>query len=658
MSLTALLPQPRHSYAVRDEEDAAGGDDTARAPAAAAKPKFQPPPYGKRAGFVPRTLEDFGDGGAFPEIHVQQFPLNMGRKEKRGGGGGGGGAGAAGASSSSTAVVPLSVDASGQVQFDAIVKRGHDSSVVVHSGYQAMVAKNERLLDLSRPSAEDEERIAAETRAALGQIVDRKIATAMPTHVAKHSKEAVFIKYTPAEQNAAFNSGAQQRVIRLQEMPVDPLQPPKHKHTKLPPGPPDAPVPVMHSPPRKITKEDQEAWRIPPCISNWKNIKGYTIPLHQRLAADGRGLQEVQINDKFAKLSESLFVAERTARTEIEQRAILNKKMQRKLKEQKEEEYRNLATSVYQQATAGGDAAARETDDYTGGAAAADDAARGEGQPSGSLGGLAGYESDGDEAGREAREAIRRDRQRELKRDMRLEQKRIEKGTSSAFREQERDVSERIALGQAAPVNKESMFDARLFNQDAGLASGFGADDAYDVYSKPLFAQGSSAGAIYRPKAMADDDEGGAAAAAASSASRDPMDTSRFKADRGFAGTEHGLPGGGARAKPVEFERDAADADDPYGLGHLLSGSAGAESRRPSALDKIGQNGPPMGLGRETQAGEQRSMQFKEGGTFSSTSAHGSSSRRDDDRGRSRHSRSRSPRRRSRSRSRSRDRRR
>jgi SNW domain-containing protein 1 len=265
-SLTALLPAPRHTYTVRDG-DAAADEDTAMAPsaaAAAAPKKFVPPPYGRRAGFVPRTVEDFGDGGAFPEIHMQQFPRNMGRKEKKGtGAAAAGGAGAAG-SGASTAVVPLSVNASGAVQYDAVVKRGHDARVVVHSGYEAMMEKNERAMDLSKPSAEEEERVAAETRAALGQIVDRKISTAMPTHVAKHSKEAVFIKYTPAEQNSAFNSGAQQRIIRLQEMPIDPLQPPKHKVGKLPPPPPDAPVPVMHSPPRKITKEDQEAWRIPP----------------------------------------------------------------------------------------------------------------------------------------------------------------------------------------------------------------------------------------------------------------------------------------------------------------------------------------------------------------------------------------------------------
>jgi SNW domain-containing protein 1 len=151
----------------------------------------------------------------------------MGRKDKRGMGV------STGSSSGSQAVVPLSVDAQGQLQFDRVVKQGHSSSVVVHSGFQAMAPKSERGMDLSKPSAEDEQRIADETKQALGMVVEKKIATAMPTHVAKHSKEAVFIKYTPSEQNAAFNSGAQQRIIRLQEMPVDPMQPPKFKHAKV-----------------------------------------------------------------------------------------------------------------------------------------------------------------------------------------------------------------------------------------------------------------------------------------------------------------------------------------------------------------------------------------------------------------------------------------
>lgn len=37
--------------------------------------RFEPPPYGRRKGFIPRAERDFGDGGAFPEISVVQFPL-------------------------------------------------------------------------------------------------------------------------------------------------------------------------------------------------------------------------------------------------------------------------------------------------------------------------------------------------------------------------------------------------------------------------------------------------------------------------------------------------------------------------------------------------------------------------------------------------------
>jgi len=40
------------------------------------------PAYGSRTGFVPTVEEDFGDGGAFPECHVAQFPRRMGRGSK------------------------------------------------------------------------------------------------------------------------------------------------------------------------------------------------------------------------------------------------------------------------------------------------------------------------------------------------------------------------------------------------------------------------------------------------------------------------------------------------------------------------------------------------------------------------------------------------
>lgn len=44
-----------------------------------------------------------------------------------------------------------------------------------------------------------------------------------------------------------------------------------------------------------------------------------------------------------------------------------------------------------------------------------------------------------------------------------------------------------------------SSYDARLFNQSAGMDSGFGAEDGYGVYSKPMFNRGE-AQSVYRPK--------------------------------------------------------------------------------------------------------------------------------------------------------------
>lgn len=171
-----------------------------------------------------------------------------------------------------------------------------------------------------------------------------KITAAQPKSVVSNNKPGAptYIRYTPANQSASAE-GVNQRVIRMVEMPVDPMEPPKHHHKKVPRGPPSPPPPVLHSPPRKVTAKEQADWVIPPCISNWKNAKGYTIPLDKRLAADGRGLQEVHINDNFAKLSEALALASRHAQDEVRQRGLMQQKVAQKEKEAKEQNLRALA---------------------------------------------------------------------------------------------------------------------------------------------------------------------------------------------------------------------------------------------------------------------------------------------------------------------------
>jgi SNW domain-containing protein 1 len=109
------------------------------------------------------------------------------------------------------------------------------------------------------------------------------------------SGERQYLRYTANQQGLGHNSEAGQRLIQMNDMPKDPLEPVKFKHKRIPRENSDAPVAIMHSPPRKLTMKDMQDWKIPPCISNWKNAKGYTIPLSMRLSADGRYLKDVSL---------------------------------------------------------------------------------------------------------------------------------------------------------------------------------------------------------------------------------------------------------------------------------------------------------------------------------------------------------------------------
>jgi SNW domain-containing protein 1 len=110
---------------------------------------------------------------------------------------------------------------------------------------------------------------------ALSRVVDAKLTAANPKALNANARPGgpQYIKYTPHQTNRHHNSGVDHRIIQMQEMPVDPLEPPKFRHTKVPKVPDEMPVPVLHSPPRPVTKEDQTNWKIPPCVSAWKNPK-------------------------------------------------------------------------------------------------------------------------------------------------------------------------------------------------------------------------------------------------------------------------------------------------------------------------------------------------------------------------------------------------
>lgn len=132
-------------------------------------------------------------------------------------------------------------------------------------------------------------------------------------------------------------------------------------------------------------------------------------------------------------------------------------------------------------------------------------------------------------------------------------------------RDEGRDISEKIALGMlkgTGNLTGEALFDSRLFNQSSGMDSGFAADDEYTTYSKPLFDRGE-ASSIYRPKRDDADVYGDADAQLAKL-----TDTSRFKPDKGFKGTQGAA--GGSRAEPVQFEKAQAREEDPFGINDIV----------------------------------------------------------------------------------------
>lgn len=564
-ALSRVLPNPKYA-----DERAYGRSELKNASVAGTasevvKKQAGAPPYRYRQAWIPRSQEDYGDGGSFPEINVAQYPLDMGAKKK----------------SSGTALA-LQVDAEGKIQYDAIAKQGRDekSGKIIHTSFKDLIPIRNRAdageLDLERPSEEVIQATAVRTNAALQMVVSGQLAASRPKTVKTQRKgEPTYVRYTPSNQmGEASDVAHRQRIIKMVDMPEDPLEPPKHRHRKVPRGPGSPPPPIMHSPPRKITAKDQQNWVIPPSISNWKNQKGYTVPLEARLAADGRGLQDTSINDNFAKLSEALYMADRHAREEVRNRSLMQQRIAQKEKEKKEDQLRQLA----QRAREGRNARSsprrsRSVDSRRSYSASRSPPARSTRSRADSRSRRRSRSrSVSEDDNVQERERLRRERRQEAERAMRVGKMGRDAQMKHLERENDRDISEKIALGLAKPTaSKEAMYDQRLFNQTAGMDSGFGADDSYNLYDKPLFANREAANAIYKPFQGQQDDEDETIENVTKEGRFDVLG----RAGQGFKGAD----GVEAREGPVQFEKD--DGEDKFGVTQMLAEAQKANPVKP-----------------------------------------------------------------------------
>lgn len=87
--------------------------------------------------------------------------------------------------------------------------------------------------NFEKPDEEELAQTAKETAAALNLVVTNKLAAAQPKNLPKQPGAATYIKYTPQQQGPQYASGARERTIKMQDMPVDPMEPPKFRHKKV-----------------------------------------------------------------------------------------------------------------------------------------------------------------------------------------------------------------------------------------------------------------------------------------------------------------------------------------------------------------------------------------------------------------------------------------
>ena len=431
-----------------------------------------------------------------------------------------------------------------------------------------------------RPSDESVAATTQRTKEALDDIINQR---------RNKSEDPQYVRYVPSTRRSDHMGAPEKYTIKIYEKPVDPLEPPKFSARKAPAPPPSPPPPVLHSPPRKLTAQDQAAWKIPPCISNRKNNSGHVIALDKRLAADGRGLQDVTLSDGFARLSEALFIAERDAREEVERRAAIQKNYLNKEQERRNQELLEVASK------------ARAERISEAAAAAATSTAEGSENTTTTTGDEWDEKVKREKA---ERDKIRDERHLERERERRLAA--FKGNRTKSTRDNERDISEAIALG-TAKLGADHLYDQRLFNQTEGLGSGFGDEEDYNIYQKPLFTDGRSS-ALYRPPRLDSDVYGTALGGEGDPQAIASID--RFKPARDFSGVDRSKKR--TDGKPVQFEKAAAtttateqqqqqqqqqqpdqSAGDIYGIGDLLASTTSEvrSGKRNNPLDAIGKQG-------------------------------------------------------------------
>lgn len=173
------------------------------------------------------------------------------------------------------------------------------------------------------------------------------------------------------------------------------------------------------------------------------------------------------------------------------------------------------------------------------------------------------------------RDKMREEKRREREREMRMSNMGQEQRAKMLARQQNRDISEKIALGLAKPtMSKESMLDSRLFNQES-LSGTFADDEAYNLYDRPLFHGSTAAAAIYKARGNITEGNQDSFGEGTEEGIGKALDNDRFGLGQAKIGFE-GAKDQEVREGPVQFEKDTGDV---FGLDKFLDEAKSGKKR-------------------------------------------------------------------------------
>ena len=304
-----------------------------------------------------------------------------------------------------------------------------------------------------------------------------------------------YINYQFDSPNNVNNSSKNSHLIKLVALPVDPLSNIKYRHHKIPLSNTNEKnfVPVLQSPSKPLSLEEQKKWKIPPCVNMSNNPKGLVIPLDIRLANDGRNLREYKANKNFAKFADILALTEKNVRKEIEDRNKIAQSIQIAAAMKKEQELKEAAKQARMERKSFNKNNNSSSIIYT---LDNSDIINKNREDNYILNNkrkrsISSEEEEEEEKERKERNELRELRKKEIEYERRQE-------LIKKYEKEGRDINDKILLGQNNMINNNNVIDSRLYELEGGIENPFDYNEDVQVYDKPLFNDKNKLSNIYK----------------------------------------------------------------------------------------------------------------------------------------------------------------